>query len=201
MKKITLALLILCWLFPVQFFSQNKVTEKTDYYCSSIDSLIANDLDLHVSFMEHSINLETNKRAIGKQYTTVKFYYPMPLDSVIESDTETEFIYVYKPPFKINVEYNIAASQKNVIDYYFNEKGKLILYKYLSKGEYGCINLKKYFNKNKLIKDVNLKLTECNEDNSMTIQQNSITEVRIIENAKSYLKLFDILVKTEQLDK
>jgi hypothetical protein len=201
MKKITLALLILCWLFPVQFFSQNKVTEKTDNYCSGIDSLIANDLNLHVAFMVHSIDLETNKRAIGRQYTTVKFFYPMPLDSVIESEKETEFIYVYKPPFKINVEYNIAASQKNVIDYYFNEKGKLILYKYLSKGEYGCIGLTKYFDKNKLIKDANLKLSDCIEDNAMTMQQNSVTEVKILDNAKAYLKMFNKLVRFEQLDK
>jgi hypothetical protein len=32
-------------------------------------------------------------------------------------------------------------------------------------------------------------------------QQNPVTEVNILENAKAYLKLFDSLVKAEQLDK
>jgi hypothetical protein len=124
----------------------------------------------------------------------------MPLDSVIETEKQTDFIYVYKPPVKINVEYNIAASQKNIIDYYFNEKGKLILYKYISRGEYGCVSQKKYFDKNRLIKDSDLKLTDCTETAVMP-QQNPVTEVNILENAKAYLKLFDSLVKAEQLDK
>jgi hypothetical protein len=157
MKKINLALLIICCFFSVQVFSQDNKLEKIDSYCSNIDSIIRFDIESHTVYMVHSINFETNKRAIGKQYTTVKFYYPMPVDSVIESDKETSFIYVYKSPVKISVEYNIAASQQNIIDYYFNEKGKLLLYKYLSKGEYVCSSIKKYFDKNKIIKDAVLK--------------------------------------------
>ncbi|RPI17114.1 MAG: hypothetical protein EHM58_10375 [Ignavibacteriae bacterium] len=200
MKKITLALL-LCCLFSFQVFSQNSKQEKIDGYCSNLDSLIEFDKDIHTAYMVHSISFETNKRAIGKQYTTVKFYYPMPVDSIVETDKGTEFIYIYKSPVKITVEYNIAASQKNIIEYYFNKKGKLILYKYLSKGEYGCNSINKYFEKNKLIREVVLKLSDCNEENALVLQQNSVTAVKIVENARTYLKMFDELVKLEQRDK
>lgn len=201
MKKNTIALFIVCCFFSFQVFSQGNKPGKIDSYCNNIDSIISSDYDTHTAYMVHSVNFETNKRAIGKQYTTIRFYYPMPLDSVIETEKETSFIYVYKSPVKINVEYNIAASRKNTIDYYFNDKGKLILYKYLSEGENGCISLKKYFNKNKLIKDAVLKLPGCNEGNDIDLHRNPITEKNIIENAKAYLKLFDTLVNAEQSDK
>lgn len=200
MKKITFVILILC-LIPIEIISQGKMQGRIDSYCNNIDSLVGLDTDTHTAYMVHSINLETNKRAIGKQHTTIKFYYPMPLDSVIESEKGTEFIYIYKSPVKINVEYNIAASQKNVLDYYFNNKGKLVLFKYQSTGEYGCLSMRKYFQNNKLKRDVTDKLTDCNASDAMILQQNSITEVKIINNAKAYLKMFNELVKIEQLDK
>lgn len=200
MKKIIIVTLLL-GLYSSAVYSQGNKYRKIEKYCNKVDSIINLDSDIHTAYMVHSINFETNKRAIGKQNTTVKFYYPMPIDSVVESEKGTDFIYIYKPPAKISVEYNIAASQNIVISYYFNEKGKLLLYWYQSKGEYGCVDTKKYFDKNKLIRESELKLPDCNSSDAEVKQKNSFTEVRILDNVKTYIKMFNELIKTEQLDK
>jgi hypothetical protein len=201
MKKLTFVLFIITLLLPAHVFSQKNLQKKIDEYCNNVDSIIVQDTDIHTAFMVHSINFETNKRVIGKQYTSIKFYYPMPLDSVYESEKGTEFIYIYKPPVKVSVEYNIAASQNNKIDYYFNKNGKLILYKYESKGEYGCSGILKYFNKNKLVRETVLNMPDCNTENKFVMEQKALNEAKIISNAKAYLKMFNELLRTEQLDK
>ncbi|MCE1165358.1 MAG: hypothetical protein LWX07_08165 [Bacteroidetes bacterium] len=86
--------------------------------------------------MVHTVNYEPNVRTIGKQNTTVCFYYTPPGDSIKEENGASEFIDVYKPSLKITVEYNIAASQKVNVEYYSGENGNLVFYHYCSKGEY-----------------------------------------------------------------
>jgi hypothetical protein len=181
------------------FAQTNKIAE-IDRLTDEIDTNISLDADFHTMYMVHSINFETNKRAIGKQYTTVKFYYPMPGDSVIESDAGTDFLYVYKPPVLVSVEYNIAASQNNNINYYFDE-GSLVLYHYYSEGEYGSENERYYFNKDELVK------FETHTADENTIKEKDFTRHdlflagNISKNAKEYKKMFDRLVKLEQIDK
>ena len=145
MRIIFIAVVIL--ISAVQVFSQINKVEAIEYYCSQIDSMMMLDSDIHTAFMVHSISFETNKRAIGKQFTNVRFYYPMPIDSVAETDKGSEFLYIYKPPFKVEVKYSIAASQDNSIDYYLDEEGKLVFYRSISTGAAG--------------KNIILRITNC----------------------------------------
>jgi hypothetical protein len=188
----------------------NKI-EVTDYYCLLIDSIIMFDADIHTSFMVHSINFETNKRAIGKQFTNIMFYYPMPMDSVVESDKGTEFLYIYKPPVKVEVKYNIAASQDISIDYYFDEKGKLVFYHTISTGAYDCSGEKYYFAKGKLLKRISYSINNWRESNQ-EIVENSVKDRdftkndlflagKIIKKSKKYIKMFNRLVELEGVDK
>jgi hypothetical protein len=187
-------------LISSHLFSQSKLIEKINGYISQIDFGISYDEDFHDTYMVHEIKFETNKRAIGKQYTSVKFYYPFPIDSVVEADENTQFLYIYKPPVFVSVEYNIAAAQNNTFNYYFN-KGSLIYYSYVSEGAYGNENEKYYFSKNDLIK------FETHTNDDYIIKEESFTEqdmsraTNILEKASEYRKMFDELVKLEDIDK
>ncbi len=199
MKKIISAVLYI--IAASASFSQSNNTEAIDTYCTSIDSQIIEDADIHAAYMLHTINFETNKRAIGKQYTTVKYYYPFPIDSVVETDDRTHFLYIYKPPVYVSVQYNIAAAQDNTFNYYFDNEGGLVFYRYLSEGAYGAEKEQFYFNKNKLIK------FETHAADENIIKENDFTEhdlsraANVLKKASEYQEMFDELVKLEDIDK
>ena len=198
MKKV---IIIFCFILAAsQLFSQSSYTEKIDQYVNEINKNISFDEGIHDTYMLHEIKFETNKRAIGKQYTSVKFYYPFPIDSVVEADENTQFLYIYKPPVFVSVEYNIAAAQNNTFNYYFN-KGSLIYYSYVSEGAYGNENEKYYFNKDKLV-----SFETHTADESITKQKNFTdhdlyVSGNTLKRAAKYLKIFDELVKLEDIDK
>jgi hypothetical protein len=190
-----------CFILSVsQLISQTHNSEKIDQYVNEINKNISYDGNFHDAYMIHEIKFETNKRAIGKQYTSVKFYYPFPIDSVVEAEENTQFLYIYKPPVFISVEYNIAAAQNNTFNYYFNN-GSLVSYSYLSEGAYGIENEKYYFNKNKLIK------FETHASDNNIIKEEGFSEqdlsraANILKKASEYQKNFDELVKLEDIDK
>lgn len=198
MKKV---IITFCFILAVsQLFSQSGVKEKIDRHVAEINSSISDDGDFHDTYMVHEIKFETNKRAIGKQFTSVKFYYPFPIDSVVEADENTQFLYIYKPPVFVSVEYNIAAAQNNTFNYYFDE-GSLIYYSYISEGAYGNENEKYYFNKNELIKFE----THTNDDNiikgEVFTEQDMSRAANILKKASEYQKMFNELVKLEDIDK
>jgi hypothetical protein len=151
--------------------------------------------------MVHLINFETNIRAIGKQHTTVKFYFPMPPDSVIETENDVQFLYIYKPPVKISVEYNIAASQNNKINYYYDESGYLVFYSYLSEGAYGSEKEQYYFVKDELKKFVSYTPEGAIEKEKDFTRHDLFLSGNIQKKAKEYKKMFDELVKLEEIDK
>ena len=198
MKKV---IITFCFILAVsQLFSQSGYTEKIDLYVNEINKNISSNDGIHDTYMVHEIKFETNKRAIGKQYTSVKFYYPFPIDSVVEADENTQFLYIYKPPVFVSVEYNIAAAQNNTFNYYFDE-GSLIYYSYVSEGAYGNENEKYYFSKNDLIK------FETHTNDDYIIKEESFTEqdmsraANILKKASEYQKMFNELVKLEDIDK
>jgi len=198
MKKVIFTFCFI--LISSHLFSQSKLIEKINGYISQIDSGISYNEDFHDNYMVHEIKFETNKRAIGKQYTSAKFYFPMPGDSVVETGERTDFLYIYKPPVRVSVQYNIAASQNNTMNYYF-DKGSLVFYHYSSEGEYGAENEQYYFNKDELIK------FETHTPDNNIIKEKDFTKhdlfvaENILKKAAEYRKMFDELVKLEDIDK
>lgn len=199
MKKV---IIILCFILSSShLFTQINIIKSIDNYTAKIDSIISYDADFHDMYMVHSINFETNIRAIGKQYTKVDFYYPMPADSVVETENDVQFLYIYKPPLKVSVEYNIAASQNNRINYYFDDSGNLVLYIYLSEGAYGFEKEQYYFAGDELIKFISNKIEgETVKEKDFT-RHDLFLSGKIQKKAKEYKKMFDELVKLEELDK
>lgn len=199
MKKV---IILICFILSSShLFSQLNNTESIVNYTVKIDSLISSDADFHSLYMVHSINFETNIRAIGKQYTTVKFNFPMPPDSVIETENDVRFLYIYKPPVKVSVEYNIAASQNNKINYYFDDSSNLIFYSYLSEGEYGSNKEQYYFVIDELIKFVSYTPEGAIEKEKDFTRHDLFLSGNIQKKAKEYKKMFDELVKLEEIDK
>jgi hypothetical protein len=199
MKKV---IIILCFILSSShLFAQINSVESIDNYTAKIDSIISYDADFHTAYMVHSINFETNIRAIGKQYTTVKFYFPMPPDSVIETENDVQFLYIYKPPVKVSVEYNIAASQNNKINYYFDNSGNLVFYNYISEGAYGSEKEQYYFVKDELAKFV-IQTTEGTTGKEKDFTRHDLfLSGNVQKKAKEYKKMFDELVKLEEVDK
>lgn len=197
MKKI---IITICFIVIAPLLFSQTYIGKIDQYVSEINKNISLDEDFHDNYMVHEIKFETNKRAIGKQYTSVKFYYPFPIDSVVETENRTDFLYIYKPPVCISVQYNIAAAQNNTFNYYFDD-GSLVYYSYLSEGAYGNENEKYYFNKDELISFE----THAADDN--IIKAEGFTErdmsqaANILKKASEYQKMFNELVKLEDKDK
>lgn len=193
---------ILCFILSASnLFSQINSIESIEKYTAKIDSLISSDADFHTEYMVHSINFETNIRAIGKQYTTVKFYFPMPPDSVIETENDVQFLYIYNPPLKISVEYNIAASQNNKINYYFDDSGYLVFYSYLSEGAYGSSKEQYYFVKDELVKFISQTVDGTTGREKDFTRHDLFLSGKIQKKAKEYKKMFEELVKLEEIDK
>jgi hypothetical protein len=198
MKKV---IITFCFILSVsQLFPQTHNAEKIDQYVNEINKNISLDRDFHDAYMVHEIKFETNKRAIGKQFTSVKFYYPFPIDSVIEKDAGTDFLYIYKPPVCVSVQYNIAASQNNTFNYYFDE-GSLVFYSYNSEGAYGNENEKYYFSKDELVSfETHTPENNIIKDKDFTRHDLFLAE-GILKKASEYKKMFDQLVKLEDIDK
>lgn len=187
--------------------------------CDSINSLISSEEEAPFSFLIYRIELKSIKRAIGEQNTFVSFYLFPPKDSVIEKKRSTKFIYVYSPPFKINVKYNIAASQFYSIDYYFNPDGKLIFYHLETKGADFCGFEKWCFMNDSLLKIDIAPVENCTDaegnpikeftseafnpysaDTNFTKKDYSKSK-KIIAKAKKYITMYKRLTKIEELEK
>jgi hypothetical protein len=199
------------FLFLITGFLQAQDSKVDDIikYCKSIDANIDEE-NYYNGYWMHTINYRSNCRAIGLQITTVKFYYEQPRDSLVENDKQSDFLDIYKPPVKIKVEYNIAASQNITIEYYYNEAGKLVYYHFLTKGDYRCGEGNYYFRNDKPVKikfqpldegkEVLEKFQSIEKDSEFT-GQDIITIKKILNKADDYRKMFDRLIYIEKLDK
>jgi hypothetical protein len=209
MKKEICFVLILLFLITTCLQAQNSKVEKIDKYCKSINENIDEE-NYYNGYWMHTVNYRSNRRAIGLQLTSVKFYYEQPGDSLVENEHQSDFLDIYKPPVKVKVEYNIAASQNIKIEYYYNEKGELIYYHLLTKGEYTNGEGDYYFENNKPIKikftaldegkEVLEKYKSFDEDSEFT-KDDIINVKKILNKANDYKKMFDQLIYIEKLDK
>ena len=117
---------------------------------------------------------------------------------------------IYKPPVKVKIEYNIAASQNIKVEYYPNEKGKLIYYHYLSKGAFTSGEEFYYFENEKPVK---IKSTELSSDYEVLEKYKNFDREKdftkddlkkckkIIKNWEDYKKMFDHMIYIEKFDK
>lgn len=191
-------------------YPQNSNVDNITKFCKIIDSRINEEEGLNNYYMVHTIVYESNVRAIGPQKTTIKFYYTQPYDSLVEKDETTEILDVYKPPVKVLVEYNIAASQNVKIKYYSNENGELICCHYITLG--GYTNGENYFyfenGKPKKIKfvcmDSQLKVLEQykNYEKDSDFTKEELKDcMQVVKKWSDYKKMFDQLIYIEKLDK
>lgn len=209
MRKLT-AVLALVFFASSFAFSQNAYVDKINKYCADLNEKLSAEGEYRNYVMIHTVNYESNVRAIGKQNTTVSFYYTQPDDSVKEENGTAEFIDIYKPPLKITIEYNIAASQKVSIEYYPGEKGKLVFYHYNTKGGYTNGEEFFYFKDGKpvkikyiatdLEKDVLEKYKTLDKESGFAKEELKKCE-SIIKKFDEYNKFFDNMVKIEKMDK
>ena len=211
MKKYYYFILLVVLAFSSHLHSQNSKMEKVINTCKEIDSKIAEEGEYRNFIMIHSINFESNVRAIGKQNTNIKFYYKQPGDSVVEKSNETQFIDLYKSPIKIIIEYNIAASQKININYYLNESGNLIYYHYISKGAYGNEDKEYYFEGKQFLLFEIKKSSDSSDkvevqykdfvESGITTKDEEALCLSIIQKADDYKKLFEQIIYAEKIDK
>jgi hypothetical protein len=208
MKKFIIYLFLF---FAITTFlqAQNTKIDNIIKFCKSIDEKIGEE-ESFSGYWIHTINLVTNRRAIGPQTTTIKFYYEQPGDSLVEKDGSSDFLDIYKPPVKVKVDFNIAASQNITIEYYYNEEGKLVYYHLLTKGEYRNGEGNYYFENDKPVK---IKFTPLNEEkevlekfqsfekDSEFTRQDILNVKKILNKADDYKKMFDQLIYIEKLDK
>jgi len=213
--KTLLSVIFIFTVFVVNVYPQSNDVQNIIEYCEDLDSRI----NTSGVYLVHSVNFETNVRAIGIQHTEIKFYYPFPGDSVVENENGVNFFYVYKPPLKVTVEYNIAASQNILIEYYYGTEGNLILYYMLTKGAYTCGEENYFFNKDELLKISSEPIENCADKDGIPLtdftggkyksymKEKDFTRHDLFlagnmqKKAKEYIKMFNELVKFEQIDK
>jgi hypothetical protein len=209
MKKVIFAIFVFLIINPFFLYAQNAKVDNIVNFCKSIDEKIG-DEEIVSGYWIHTIKLNTNRSAIGPQTTTIKFYYEQQGDSIIEKNGVMEFLDIYKPPVKIVIEYNIAASQNIKIDYYPDEKGKLIYYHYLTKGAYTNGEEFYYFENGKPVKIKSVELSSENEvlekyknfDREKDFTKEDLKKCKkIIKNWDEYKNMFDHMIKIEKLDK
>jgi hypothetical protein len=222
MKSISLLLFLL--ICSLQSFTQTVKTkaEKMLAYTDSINNEILTEGEYRNYYLIHEVNLESNRRAIGKQYTNIKFYYRQFQDKVVESAGGVDFIDIKEPPIKVTVDYNISASVRYLYEYYFNRRSELM---YVSSLEItdSCRKEFLFYEKGKLIFVRNCTLTSCNREKNPTVKNineeniflmanvNDISKdfnaVQLKEakkklaNAQQYLTMFDQLLLIEKTDK
>ncbi len=209
MKK-TAVVLTLVLIFVSNAFSQNALVERIDKYRAKLDAALSPEGEYAGYAMVHTVNYESNVRAIGKQNTTIKFYYTQPGDSLKEENGMTEFVDIYKPPLKVSVVYNIAASQNVSIDYYSDENGNLVYYIYCTKGEYTNGEEYFYFEKGKPVK---IKYVATDPDKSVLEKYKTLDKdsgfakeelrkcAEILQKHREYNAFFSEMVKIEKRDK
>jgi hypothetical protein len=209
MEKRIITVFIILFIITTYLQAQNSKIENIDKYCKNINENIDEE-NYYNGYWMHTINYRSNRRAIGLQLTTVKFYYEQPGDSPVENEHQSDFSDIYKPPVKIKVEYNIAASQNIKIEYYYNEKGELVYYYFLTKGEYTNGEGNYYFEKNKPIKikyaaldegKIVLEKYKTFEKDSEFTKDDILNVKKILNKANDYKKMFDQLIYIEKLDK
>lgn len=201
--------LVLFFLITSFLQAQNTNVDKIKNFCKSIDEKIGDEEDFR-GYLIHTIKFVSNRPAIGIQTTTIKFYYEQQDNKLIEKNGTTEFVDIYKQPAKVVIEYNIAASQNIKIEYYPNEKGKLIYYHYLTKGAYTNGEEFYYFENEKPIK---IKSTELSSDYEVLEKYKNFDREKdftkddlkkcekIIKNWEDYKKMFEQMIYIEKVDK
>jgi hypothetical protein len=209
MKKSIFTVIFILLTVTSYLQSQDSRIEDINKFCNKINENIGED-DSFSGYFIHTIKLVTNRRAIGGQITTIKFYYEQQGDTLIEKGDNSEFLDIYKPPVKISIEYNIAASQNIKIEYYPNEKGKLIYYYYLTQGAYTKGEEHFYFENEKPIKIKSVGLHseyEVLEEYKNFERDKDFTKddlkkcKKIIKNWDDYKKMFDQMIYIEKFDK
>ncbi len=181
--------------------ADNKITLITAY-SEKVDSLINNSDGSPGGVFSNIVTAKRNVRAIGVQETKIIFYYMQKDDSVYDNGKSVQYIPRNSPPLKISIEYNIAASQRVSIAYYFDKE--LNYYKFISTGEYGYNEERYWFdNSNPLgyekYEAVNSKPTvQRNDKFSKEEYSNAIL---VLDHAREYKTLYETIFKAEQLDK
>lgn len=195
MKKYLLTLLFI----PIAIYSQqiDSNISGINSYAEIIDSVIKNSTGVPGEVFVNSINTVRNERAIGIQNTKISFFYYQKDDSVYDGDDgAVQFLPQYNPPLKIMVEYNIAASQTVVVNYYYTGNG--ILYRFTSSGGYG------YTNKVFWIKNEDLLMYDeinSNIGNARSMEKGNFSKevysdgLIVIDHAREYKKMYYDLFK------
>lgn len=188
-------------------YSQGNKVDLINKQCEEINKNIEENYGYYLTY---SLLLQSNLRAIGIQNTSIKFFYTQPEDSIVEKNGETEFINIYKPPLKIKVQYNIAASQDVTVEYYLDKDGNLIYYTYLTTGLYTNGKEQYYFEKNIPVKIKTEAIdgeTEVLEKYLFYEKESDFTESdlenanKIIGKKNSYFDLFSKIPAIEKIDK
>jgi hypothetical protein len=191
-------------------YSQNKKVEDIREFCEELDGMIDLEESGRNYIMIHEINFESNLRAIGKQYTSIKFFYTQQQDTLIEKGDASVFLDIYKPPVKVTTDYNIAMSQKVFVDYYPDESGNLIFYRRLTTGAFMNGEEFIYFENdspvNMKYKTENIENNDLynlmNYDKSSDFTQADIKRCKtILQNWNDYKKIFERIVFAEKIDK
>ncbi len=184
--------------------SQDSYTLTTDItqFADSIDVVLGSSTNLPGEYLCNTITTYRNVRAIGMQETKISYYFMQKDDSVVETTSSTEFIERYSPAGKVNISYNIAASQIVNISYYY--KGSLIYCKYVSRGDYGYEEKRIWLNGEELIK---IERYDTNNESPAYRKISDFSRHDLFEasevrrNSEEYENLAKSLFKAEQLFK
>lgn len=200
--------LIICVFITISIsaFSQDMESslKEIDSYVDSVNTIIMNSSGLQGEVFCNSINTKRNVRAIGLQNTEINFYFMQKEDSVYENENDVMFIPQYNPPLKIQIEYNIAASQTENISYYYNKAGALVFYHRMSEGAYGSFWQRCWFDNNiliKIMKDESSNIKTNDEITGKPQHEDLVDGDNIKETASIYLKEYYNLFELEMLDK
>ncbi|MBZ0203329.1 MAG: hypothetical protein K8I03_09975 [Ignavibacteria bacterium] len=205
--KTTLSLLILTAFLVISSTNTrsqdnyNLTTEITQF-ADSLDLILGLSTNLPGEYLCNSVTTYRNIRAIGMQETKISYYFMQKDDSVIETSGSIEFLQQYSPASKVNIAYNIAASQKVNISYYY--LGNLIYCKHLSSGDYGYEEKRICLRGDELIK---IERYDTNDEKPAYRKVRDFSRHDLFEasevrrNSEEYEKLGKSLFKAEQLFK
>jgi hypothetical protein len=197
---ITIILLTMSFMIFGQSNEDKVITITT--YTASIDSMINISDGLPGEILSSTVTSKRNIRAIGMQETKITFYYTQKDDSVYDDGKSVHYIQRNNPPLKVLVQYNIATSQSVNVSYYFDKE--LNYYKYVSSGEYGYDEQRFWFDNSNPIKyekydTANAKpAIERNDKFSKTEYSNALL---ILDHAREYKKLYEVIFTVEKIDK
>jgi hypothetical protein len=198
------SIIVLIMIFSQSFCQNNdEKIGNIDNYCDSLDCAIENSSGLPGEIFCNKTVTKRNVRAIGMQETEIRFYFIQKEDSVYEDGNTVRFIQQHYPPLKIQILYNIAASQNVIVSYYFTP-GSLNYYSYKSGGAYGNEEKLFWFDSGQLLKaewheDRGNKLKHEMEE-PYTLQDKQIAE-KILKNSSELNELYNVLFRAETIDK